>query len=171
MELLIVRHGIAEERSPQRWPGDRERPLSAQGLTRARRAAQGLKRIAPRPVRVLASPLTRTQQTAALLMQHAHWPAAVRCELLEPGASAQALLTFLGSGREPCIALIGHEPDLGRFVSLCVAGSPGASPLTLRKMGAALVRFDSRPRAGRGTLEWLLSPKLLRVARHLPADT
>jgi hypothetical protein len=36
-------------------------------------------------------------------------------------------------------------------------------------MGAALVRFDGRPRAGHGALEWLLSPRILRAARRLPA--
>src|SRR2546429_6764465 len=63
MELLVVRHAIAFERSPRRWPDDAERPLSPQGAARARKAALGLKRITPRPARVLVSPLRRARQT------------------------------------------------------------------------------------------------------------
>jgi phosphohistidine phosphatase len=169
MELLIVRHAIAEERSAQRWPDDTQRALSAQGLTRARRAAQGLKRIAPRPVRVLASPLMRTQQTAAILSQFGGWPAAVRCEELEPGAPPQTLLKLLAGRGEHCIGVVGHEPDLGRLLALCLNGSSGAAPIQLRKMGAALVSFEGRARAGQGALEWLLSPKILRAVRRLPS--
>src|SRR6202049_2164116 len=57
MELLIVRHAIAFERSATRWAADDERPLSPQGVERARQAAAGLKRGAERPARVLTSPL------------------------------------------------------------------------------------------------------------------
>jgi phosphohistidine phosphatase len=167
MELLIVRHAIAEERNAQRWPGDTQRPLSAEGLTRARHAAQGLRRIAPRPVRALASPLARTQQTAAILSQFAGWPASTRCELLEPGASVQGLLKLLADRREQCIGLVGHEPDLGRLLAWCLRGPSGSASIQLRKMGAALVSFDGRARAGAGTLEWLLSPRILRAARRL----
>jgi phosphohistidine phosphatase len=69
MELLIVRHAIACERDTRRWPDDGARPLSPRGVVRARRAAAGLKKLELRPVRVLASPLVRTQQTAAILTQ------------------------------------------------------------------------------------------------------
>jgi phosphohistidine phosphatase len=169
MELLIVRHAIAEERNAQRWPGDNQRPLSPEGLTRARHASQGLRRIAPRPVRALASPLMRTQQTAAILTQFAGWPASQHCELLEPGASVQALLKLLAGRREHCIGLVGHEPDLGRLLALCLRGPSASASIQLRKMGAALVSFDGRARAGEGTLEWLLPPRLLRAARRLPA--
>ena len=77
MELLIVRHAIACERHGQRWPDDADRPLSSRGVARARRAAEGLRRIAPRPLQVLASPLERTRHTAAILTKYAGWPDAL----------------------------------------------------------------------------------------------
>jgi phosphohistidine phosphatase SixA len=64
MELLIVRHAIACERHGQRWPDDADRPLSSRGVARARRAAEGLRRIAPRPLQVLASPLERSWRSS-----------------------------------------------------------------------------------------------------------
>lgn len=168
MQLLVVRHGIAEQRNARRWPGDTERPLSAQGLLRSRHAAAGLRHIAPRPVRVLVSPLARTRQTAAVLTQCAAWPEASPCTLLAPGHASEPLLRLLARGREPCAAVIGHEPDLGRFIAACLPGGGRSAAIKLRKMGVALIGFEGKPRAGRGTLEWLLSPQLLRALRRLP---
>ena len=66
MDLLIVRHAIAFERNVRRWRDDGERPLSPEGMVRARKAAAGLKYIAERPQCVLSSPLVRAKQTAAV---------------------------------------------------------------------------------------------------------
>ncbi|HEV3285673.1 MAG TPA: histidine phosphatase family protein [Steroidobacteraceae bacterium] len=168
MELLIVRHAVASERSAQRWPDDAARPLSARGLARARRAAAGLRRIMPRPASVLTSPLERARQTAALLAQLAAWPRAAECALLRPGASPEALLALLARQRAPTVAVIGHQPHLGRLLATCLAGSPSGRGFRLRKMGVALVSFRAAVRPGQGELVALLPPKLLRAARVLP---
>lgn len=164
MNLLIVRHAIACERSARRWPDDGERPLSAAGVVRARKAAAGLKQLAPLPTQVLASPLRRAQQTAAILTRCAGWPEAVTCAELLPGAEPAALLGRLGRHRGGCIAVIGHEPGLGRLLAVCL-GTEASESFGLKKMGAALLAFPGSPRAGQAALLWLLPPKLLRAAR------
>jgi phosphohistidine phosphatase len=169
MELLIVRHAIASERNAQRWPDDGGRPLSVRGLARARRAALGIRRIVPRPASVLVSPLERARQTAAVLTQFAGWPKAAECALLRPGASPEALLALLARTRASRVALIGHQPDLGRLLSTCLAGNPGGRGFRLRKMGLARVSFRAAVRPGAGELVGLLPPKLLRAVRALPA--
>ena len=166
MELLIVRHAIACERDAKRWPDDAGRPLSAPGITRARRAAAGLKRVAPRPGRVLTSPLTRALQTAAILTEFAAWPKATTSSLLLPGASPEALLTLLAGSGSPRCAVVGHEPDLSRLLSFCLGGKAAGGAFEFRKMGVALVAFEGRPRAGHGVLVWFVPPRLLRAARR-----
>jgi phosphohistidine phosphatase len=165
MELLIVRHAIAFDRNVRRWADDGLRPLSPRGVARARHAAAGLRCITPRPTRVLTSPLERTRQTAAILTQLAGWPQAVESPLLLPGASPQALFRELARLRDRRAAVVGHQPDLGRLLALCLTGDPGRGAFELRKMGVALVAFPGAPRAGRGELLWLAPPKLLRAAR------
>jgi phosphohistidine phosphatase len=165
MELLIVRHGIAFERNAKRWPDDRERPLSPRGVLRTRQAAAGLRRLVPRPGRVLTSPLERAKQTAAILTQYAAWPRASLCGELEPGALSEALLALLSHAREARLALVGHEPDLGRLIASCLPGEPRDAAFGLRKMGIALLDFPGAVRAGRGALCWLVPPKMLRAAR------
>jgi phosphohistidine phosphatase len=165
MELLLVRHAIAFERSARRWPDDAARPLSRQGMARAHKAALGLKRITQPPVRVLVSPLHRAQQTAAILTRFAGWPDAGECVQLLPGASPDGLLALLARSHDNRIAVVGHQPGVGRLLAACLPGGVGAAALEFRKMGVALVRFQGAARAGRGKLVWLLPPRILRAAR------
>ncbi|GAC1663558.1 MAG: phosphohistidine phosphatase SixA [Steroidobacteraceae bacterium] len=165
MELLIVRHAIAFERDAHRWPDDDERPLSARGMARARKAAQGLKAISGRPARVLTSPLLRARQTAAILSQVAAWPRAVPCHQLMPGVGAPELLALLGRARDERLAVVGHEPGLGHLVSTCLPGGAKSAAFAFRKMGVALLEFKGPPRAGRGELVWFVPPRVLRCTR------
>ncbi len=165
MELLIVRHAIAFERSAKRWPDDSARPLSPRGEMRARQAAAGLARLAPRPGCVLVSPLLRARQTAALLTEYAKWPKASACAELAPGTAPEALLAALRRLQKRCVAVVGHEPNLGRLLAASLAGSARAQAVVLKKMGAALVEFPGAARAGEARLLWLLPPRALRAAR------
>jgi len=164
MELLVVRHAIAFERDARRWPHDAERPLSAHGVARARKAALGLKHLTPRPARVLVSPLRRGRETAAILTRFAGWPEATQCVQLRPGASPESLLALLTRTRERRVAVLGHQPGLGRLLAACLPGGEAAA-FELRKMAVALLSFEGSARAARGRLIWLLSPKMLRAAR------
>ena len=164
MELLVVRHAIAFERNARRWPRDAERPLSAHGVARARKAALGLKRLTPPPARVLVSPLRRARETAAILTRFAGWPEATQCGQLRPGASPESLLALLARTRERRVAVLGHQPGLGRLLAACLPGGEAAA-FELRKMAVALLSFQGSARAARGRLIWLLAPKMLRAAR------
>jgi phosphohistidine phosphatase len=165
MELLIVRHAIAFEVDARRWPDDAERPLSPKGVARARKAAAGMKQLVRPPARVLASPLVRARQTAAILTEVAMWPPARACAELAPGGSPEALLAALKRMPETRIALVGHEPGLGRLLAVSLPGAAGAQAFRFRKMGAALLTFGGAARAGGAQLAWLVPPKLLRAAR------
>lgn len=163
MQLLIVRHAIAAQRDAKRWPDDADRPLTAEGVRRARRAAAGLKRIAKPPSLVLTSPLVRARDTAAILTQAARWPKAVACDALAPGKSPEEVLEVLRRQRAnaECIAVVGHQPGLGRLLALCLGGvRPGA--FELRKNAIAFLQFEGQPRAGQGMLTALLPPRALR---------
>jgi phosphohistidine phosphatase len=162
MEILLIRHAIALPRDLQRWPDDGERPLSPDGMTRGRRAAQGLKRLVATPPRVLVSPLLRTRQTAELLQKHAEWPAAVQCPELAPGKAPRALLTRLRQEDEDLVALVGHEPGLGELIALSLWGQSVSNAFEVKRFAAALLSFRRRPRAAQGTLHWLVPPRMLR---------
>lgn len=170
MDLLIVRHAVAFERDAKRWPDDRARPLTPQGIARAREAAKGLRRVVDRPQRLFTSPLTRAKQTAEILTRVADWPAALDCPPLSPGESPESVLEALRleaqrTRHQKLIAVVGHQPGLGQLIAACVPGSARPQGFELKKFGVALLTFDAAPRAHHAVLRWLLAPKLLRASR------
>lgn len=164
MELLILRHAIAFPEDAKRWPDDTGRPLTVEGVKRARRAAAGLKRIAKRPTLVLTSPLVRARDTAMIFKQAAGWPEAVQCEALAPGGTPEAVLETLRrrGAKADCVAVVGHQPHLGRLLALCLRGDARDEAFELRKSAVACVQFEGPPRAGRGVLTALFTPRALR---------
>jgi phosphohistidine phosphatase len=160
MQLLLVRHAIAQERDPRRWPDDSARPLSPEGELRARQACAGVRRVLPRPLRLYTSPLLRTRQTALLLSRYAGWPRALDCAALRPATRPEELFAQLRRAGQ-CIGLVGHEPDLGEFLAACLGAR---AAFAFKKMGVAQVSFRGSVRAGRGELLCFLPPKVLRAA-------
>jgi phosphohistidine phosphatase len=165
VELILVRHAIAFERDPLRWPDDRLRPLTPAGRQRFRKAAQGLSHWLPEVVRVFTSPLVRARETATLLAEHAGWPAAVECPPLAPRSDPEVVLTFLRKHRGKRFALVGHEPDLSTLVSVCLPGSASARAFESRKGGLVCIGFEGRARAGAGVLVAFVPPRVLRAMR------
>lgn len=164
MQLLILRHAIAFPRDVKRWPDDTERPLTAEGVSRARRAAAGLKRIAKPPALVLTSPLARARDTATIFTQAAHWPKAVECEALSSGGTPEGVLEALRrhGGKAECMAVVGHQPHLGRLLALCLRGDVRPEAFELKKSSIACLEFEGPPRAAQARLAWMLGPRILR---------
>src|SRR5215469_4016244 len=169
MDLLIVRHAIAFERNPRRWRDDGERPLSPEGMVRARKAAAGLKQLVERPQCVLSSPLVRAKQTAAILTESAGWPKATECVALEPDVPPEEVFSVLATQKEKVVAVVGHQPGLGRLLAAClpaqVRGGVNPEAFELKKMGAALVTFSRGARIGGGVLQWFVPPRVLRATK------
>ncbi len=165
MDLLIVRHAIAFDRDPRRWPDDAARPLTAAGVRRARRAARGLGRLADRPARLWTSSLARARQTAALLAEVCGWPEALECPALSPDAPVQGLLEALQGEPAQRIAIVGHQPGLGRLIAHCLPGGVRPQAIELKKCGVALLSFEGMACAGGARLRWLLAPGVLRAVR------
>jgi phosphohistidine phosphatase len=166
MLLLIVRHAVAFERDRHRWRDDAARPLSPAGMRRARKAASGLKQLSRAPDRVLTSPLVRARQTAQILAEVAGWPQAEEAFELSPGESALSVLTLLGKDHSKLAAVVGHQPGLGNLIAACLLGSGRGLPIEMKKNAVVCVSFEGPPRAGRATLKWLATPRMLRGFRR-----
>lgn len=163
-ELLLVRHGIAQERAPDRE--DAARALTPQGRRRSEQVLERLVAIGLRCDLLICSPLLRARQTAELAVAAG---LAERLEIsaaLAPDGRSEALLR----GQWKRLGLVGHEPDLSALAARLL-GAPAGS-LRLRKAGVLLLGLaecgDGEsaegeapwPLAG-GTLQLLLSPRSL----------
>ncbi len=165
MELLVVRHAIAEDRETFAKTGkhDSERPLTAEGRRKFEKGARGLASVAPRVALVGASDLVRAIETAEILRAALGGKVRIaRIPELAPDAEPDALLRWVRRQRgENAIAVVGHEPHLSRFVAHALAGH--ASPtVELKKGGACLLDLGGAARAGSATLRWLLTAAQLR---------
>ena len=167
MMVILFRHGPAGRRDASRWPDDRKRPLTEQGIERTCAAAYGLMRLLGKTPHVFTSPLVRAEQTAKLLVDAAKAESAETLEALAPGHTPRAVVRRLaGLATNELVVLVGHEPDLGALAGLLVGGTNGPA-LPLKKAGAAVVSFVGPVRIGEGRLNALLPPRLLRrLGRH-----
>ena len=61
---------------------------------------------------------------------------------------------------DEAIALVGHEPDLGKLAGTLLFGAP--AHVAIKKAGACAIEFESRAGAGGGRLLWFMPPRMLR---------
>jgi phosphohistidine phosphatase len=168
-ELLLLRHGIAEERLEEQEDGQRR--LTPEGRERA---AQVIERLAALDLScdlVLSSPLVRARQTAELVVAGGLAPELELAAALAPLADPLPLLErWLGplSPRPGWkrLALVGHDPDLSTLASLLIGVPMSQAPqaLQLKKAGVALLQWSAPPAGtllGTARLALLLPPRLL----------
>lgn len=164
MRLLIVRHAKAEEREAHAGTGapDAERPLTEAGRKSARRIGRALKEILPRIDVLASSPLVRARETARLIAREYRKLDVTELSALAPGLSEKIVLAWLEKqAKEATVAVVGHEPDLGRLASWFLTGRDHAF-VTLKKGSACLLEFPERLAPGQGQLAWLIAPAQLR---------
>lgn len=166
MQLLVIRHAIAEEREEFAASGkdDAERPLTRIGRRRMRRNARGLRRIVPAINKIASSPYTRALETARILVDELGIDEEIGIvDALTPDHMSEALLPFLSSlPPDANVAIVGHEPHLGRLVTWLMTGS-SESHVMFKKGGACLLDLGVRPAHGSAIMHWLLTPGQLRA--------
>ena len=166
MELLVVRHDVAEPRDATSLAhADAQRALSDVGRKRARRAARALSRLVGRLDVLASSGLRRADETASAIAEEFGGMAVERVTALAPGAKPESLAAWLrGLEVAESVAIVGHEPGLSSFVTWLVSGL-SKSCLELGKGGACLVEIPGRIAPGEARLAWLLRPGQLRRLR------
>jgi phosphohistidine phosphatase len=158
MKVVLMRHGIAAEQART----DDERPLTAEGTRKVRKAARALARLGIRPDVVAHSGLVRARQTAELVAQRVkpRQPLLVQSDALHHSADPRAFFDLLAKLRVRSAVCVGHAPNLDRVVALA-CGATGRLVTALGKAAAVELELpDSGRPAGR--IVWLLPPKMLR---------
>ncbi len=163
MQLLLIRHAIAEEREDFAKTGkdDRLRPLTDEGRKKMKQAARGLKGLVPEIDLLATSPLTRAAQTAAILDSVYGGLKEVEIDELSPETTPEDFLLWLRKQKQDVVAAVGHEPSLSLILSWLLTGNERRL-FAFRKGGACLLEFPDEPAAGTATLAWALTPAQLR---------
>jgi phosphohistidine phosphatase len=163
MNLYLLRHGIAA--SAEKTAPDGERPLTAKGIKRMRKAARGLRRLGLDFDAILTSPLARARQTADIVAAALGLESQLTVvEALQPNCSVEELLASLSDYQDrKHLLLVGHEPLLSSTAAFLLTGKKSvALEIALKKGGLCHIEIDSLPPRNPGTLRALLAPKQLR---------
>jgi phosphohistidine phosphatase len=160
--VYIVRHGLAGEHGS--YANDNERPLTVEGKQKTRQVALRLAAFNLKFDLILTSPLVRARETAEILMDVGLGKQLEEFGPLAPGGSIGDWLTWL-SGWEPgknnCMALVGHEPDLSTWAEMLIWGEAKGA-INLKKAGVIglLLPVAGSP-VGHSQLFWLTPPRFL----------
>jgi phosphohistidine phosphatase len=165
MQLLVIRHAIAEDREDFADSGkpDSDRPLTTFGKRRMRRNVRGLRRAAPSIDLLASSPFRRALDTARIVGAEYEIEHVEELEALTPERAPRELMSWLAKqDTDSTVAVVGHEPHLGLLVTWLISGENNPRVL-FKKGGACLLEIEGKPMAGSATLQWLLTPFQLRA--------
>jgi phosphohistidine phosphatase len=162
MNLYLMRHGVAVERTSVSDLDDDHRPLTPDGKRKVRRIARALRSLGCSFDMILSSPLLRARQTADIVADECGNEIVRLDDNLRPGRTTAGFLQCLDSD---CVSLdsvlvVGHEPDLGQLTGILLDRNP-AMDVRIRKGGVVRLRIDRTVMGGTVSLEWVLPPRVL----------
>jgi phosphohistidine phosphatase len=161
MTVYFLRHGNAGERRANPVQ-DEKRPLDKEGIEQCRYMGRLLNSMDTHVDLILSSPLKRSTQSAAMVGNEIAYE--LKIELtpaLRPGASFEAFRELLYKvGGLESVMVVGHNPNLSRFLSLLVTGGLSNSAMEMKKGSVARVEIGPK----RSVLNWLVTPRLIKSA-------
>jgi len=164
MLLYLMRHGLAEEPTPNGDDGARR--LTPAGVDKIRKAAGGLRSAGFAIEMILSSPIMRARETAELVAREFERLKPRIVPELTTGASPAGALEALAKLQLPeSVMAIGHEPTLSRLASLMLSGSSESIDLKLKPGGVIALEFGDRIGKGAAKLRWMMTQRQLRLLR------
>ena len=166
-KLYLIRHGIAADR--EAYPQDQNRPLTSKGNRKTSQVAKQLKNRDLHFDLILTSPLVRARETAVILQQAGLSNQVEEFSSLAPEGDIHNWLNWLESDWQNvssnysnhCLALVGHQPDLGNWAETLVWGE-AQEKIVLKKAGVIGLNLPKTGTpVGKSELFLLTSPKWL----------
>lgn len=158
MEILLLRHGIAEDARPGQ--ADAERALTREGKQKLRALLRRLAKAGVRPSLVLTSPYLRARQTAEIARDVLAPDAMiVPARALAPGSTPQEAWEEIRLySNQPSVLCSSHEPLCSELAGYLL-GAPGL-PIDFKKGAMMRIDTDGAGPRPRGVLRWFVIPRL-----------
>jgi phosphohistidine phosphatase len=159
--LVLLRHGIAADGIP-----DETRPLTSKGKKRVRQVAEVMGRFGLWPDLVLTSFRLRAIQTAEIVLDALDLDLKpVRIPEIDveiPWAEFARAINDQAQGLPPesVILCVGHQTQIGCMATMALLGDERG--MEMRKAGLMAISFDGPVEAGKGVLDFALSPRWAR---------
>jgi phosphohistidine phosphatase len=165
MDLYILRHGLALDRSEWLHGKDRDRPLTKEGKKKMRTIAKAMVDLRLRFDWILSSPYVRAKDTAFIVAERFDLRKSVELrEELTPMANPEEFTRLLASRQKALerVLVVGHEPYLSRFASVLLTGH--SVPRMRFKKGGLCKLLIGHIRFGAcAELDWLLTARQLTM--------
>lgn len=160
MIVYFLRHASAGEHllNPKK---DEKRALDKEGIEQCGYVGRALAALNVQVETIVSSPLKRCTQTASLVGNELGYEGKLQVDnALRPGAGLADFRRLLDKySRQEAIMVVGHNPNLSQFLGSVISESGCEASLELKKAAVAKVEM----RRSNGTLQWCLTPKLLRA--------
>lgn len=153
MEVILIRHGIAE--NPSINKSDDKRALTDLGVQQLNQIFPLLKtKLLPNTMRrVWSSPLKRAQQTAALCCDHLKIAQFETYPFVAFGQTMDFKNAIYGQDVRSQIIIVGHEPTLSYWTT-----SLTQQPIMFNRGMIVCIEVDDKaPR--NGNIKWIIDPK------------
>ena len=164
MQIILVRHGAAEDFEVGSSRPDSDRQLTKKGRKEMIKVAKGLRHIVDRVDVIASSPYVRAVQTAEILskeLSKKHPIEIQQVDTLSSGTGPETMTEWLATqDPEATIVLVGHEPDFSILMAYLTTNDSG-SYAKFSKAGVCLIDCPTTPVMAKGKLLWLVTPAIL----------
>jgi phosphohistidine phosphatase len=168
MIVYFLRHANAGQRlaSPKK---DEKRALDKEGIEQCGYVGRALAALDVQVDLIVSSPLKRSTQTAALVGNEIGHESKLQIDpALRPQAAFPEFRKLLDKyARLEAIMVVGHNPNLSEFLGRVISPAGCEASLDLRKGAVAKIEL----RRTSGTLQWILTPKVLRTLYAAAAES
>src|SRR5438067_12665811 len=150
IRIYLVRHGIAVDPADAKDLPDDDRPLTAKGRRRFRRAARAFAGLGEPIDFLFTSPLARAVQTAEILAGALRIGEVGVLEGLRPMEAVGPLLAEVGRSvkDDQSVALVGHDPQMTHIVAVVGdLAKAQAARVDFRKGGIVRIAVGGLPSA------------------------
>jgi len=158
MQLYLLRHGIAEDKTAKGKDADRE--LTGKGKAELKQVLKAAARAGVKPSLILTSPLVRARQTAELAKEQLGTKEALlETKTLVPDGRPHLVWAELSDHRkEESLMLVSHNPLIEQLVTFLL----NTPTLHFEFEKAAIVALELENFRGDpdGLLHWILTPAL-----------
>jgi phosphohistidine phosphatase len=167
MELFLIRHAIAEDRSEFliKNRNDSKRPLTASGKRKFKKLATHYAKLLGVVDVILTSPLQRAKETSAILAKFYPKVPLIESNALTPNSDPTDFEKWCEGHLKKSIkriVIIGHEPHLGILTSWLLVGTY-KSCIHFKKGGIVNLSISGTLGPERAILQWALTPKCLNL--------
>jgi phosphohistidine phosphatase len=160
MIVYFLRHANAGQKRLNPVQDDK-RPLDKEGIEQCGYVGRLLNSLDTHVDLILSSPLKRATQTASMVGNEIAYEQRIElAPALHPNSNYEGFRQLLLQvSRLEAVMVVGHNPNMSKFLSLMVSGGLSERAIEMKKGSVARVEMGPK----RSVLNWMVTPRLVKA--------